>query len=156
MGSSARKMFRPNFSMVKRISDMNDKDTIGTTAPAPGSPADIEDLKRVCGELYDIVKGNMLKAGGSISLPKEEFLLAMCDSAKVLNLEPVANAGNREFFEYVCKVLFNDTPTVQMSEHWEPMLKSLPKGEFRKRFMSAALNAMESSGRKVIIKGRWR
>ncbi len=133
---------------------MNDKDTIGTTATTPGSPADIEDLKRVCGELYDIVKGNMLKAGGSISLPKEEFLMAMCDSAKVLNLEPVANAGNREFFEYVYKVLFSDAPTAQVLEHWEPILESLSEDEFRERFMSAAINTMNSLGRKVLIKER--
>ncbi len=140
--------------MAKRFSDMNDKDAIDKVVPAPGSPADLEDLKRVCGNLYDIVEGNMLTAGGSMTIPKEEYLMAMCDSAKVLNLEPVANAGNRDFFEYVCKVLFNDTPTVQMLEHWNPILESLSESEFRKRFMSAALDAMESLGRKVIIKGR--
>ena len=142
--------------MVKHSSDMNNKDTIGTTATTPGSPADIEDLKRVCGALYDIVERNMLNAGGSMNLPRDEFLMAMFEPAKVLNLEPVANAGNRKFFEYVYKVLFSDAPTAQVLEHWNPIVEALPENEFRERFMSAALSAMESSGRKVIIKGRKR
>ena len=133
---------------------MTDKDAIGKVATSPGSPADLEDLRRVCSKLYDIVERNMLKEGGSMSLPKDEFLMAMFKPVKVLNLGPVANASNREFFEYVYKVLFSDAPTVQVLKYWDPILAITPKGEFKKRFMTAALNAMESSGRKIIIKGR--
>ena len=117
-----------------------------------------DNLVEVCGRLYDIIRQNMLAEGGSLEprLPRRLFLDAMYGEPSgefELDLRPVADADNADFFDYVFRKAFDVKPTEAVVEHWRPDIKGLPREDFRKRFLEVLRNTLLSDGRTLIIKG---
>ncbi len=114
---------------------------------------DSGDLTDLCGDIYDIVNGAITGKGLTPELSRDDFLDEVHRDGEVVDLKPVANASNLEFFKYLClQVLGVATPELEF-DHWKPYIEKWPRDEFRARFLDALGKTLAAKGRKLAIKG---
>ena len=112
---------------------------------------DKPDIADICGKIYDIADENMRKQGGVLRLSRQAFLDGLNENPDEVDLRPLGNASNEAFFEAVYQQVFRDRPLDAVLAYWKPFFTSMPKADFRRKFLDAIVSHLISKKRRIIL-----
>ena len=112
---------------------------------------DEPDIAGICGRIYDIADANMRKQGCVLKLSRQAFLDGLNENPDEVDLRPLENASNEAFFEAVYRKVFRDAPLEAVIAYWKPFFTSMPKADFRRKFLDAIVSHLVSKKRRIIL-----